>query len=111
MKFIFRRDGRIEMVEGRAAVHLSEETSGQLLGDCVKQYAKRSVIERLKSLKDTDKEYPCFEGMSVSAILADTALVDSIAAGLVGAWDLDLADSEHVDDEIAFWIKERSESK
>lgn len=111
MKFICRNDGHIEVVSGNVFVLLSAEESAHIIDSCVQQYAKRAVVERLKALKDTDKEYPCFEGMSVSEILADTALIDSIAAGLVGSWDLDLAEDEHVDNEIAFWIKERSESK
>lgn len=110
--FDFRDDGCLQIIGNEAGViYLDEEATAKVVGRCVKQYAKISVINRLKSLEDTDKEYPCFEGMSVEEILADAALVDSIAAGLVGAWDLDLAEDEHVDNEIAFWIKERSESK
>ena len=113
MEFKFREDCRLEILEitGRPSVVMGAVNARALMGACVKQYAKLSVIDRLNELKDTDNEYPWFEGMSVEEILADEALVDSIAAGLVGAWDLDLAEDEHVDNEIAFWIKERSESK
>lgn len=46
--------------------------------------------------------------MSVAEIQADESLMDNIAAGLVGAWDIDLQEPEHLDNEIGFWIKERS---
>lgn len=108
MEFKFREDCSMDMIAGRSSIRIHEVSARALMGECVKQYAKLAVIDRLNALKDTDKEYPCFEGMSVPAILADTALVDNIAAGLVGAWDLDLAEDEHVDNEIAFWIKENA---
>jgi len=111
MEFKFREDCSMDMIAGRSSIRIHEVSARALMGECVKQYAKLAVIDRLNELKDTDNEYPWFEGMSVEEILADEALVDSIATGLVGSWDLDLAEDEHVDNEIAFWIKERSESK
>lgn len=108
MKFSFCRDGHIELTNGSTFILLPVEISAQLIEQCVEQYAKRAVIDRLKLLEDADKEYPCFEGMSVAEIQADESLIDNIAAGLVGAWDIDLQEPEHLDDEIGFWIKERS---
>lgn len=93
------------------SILLPVEISTQLIDQCVDQYAKRAVVDRLKLLEDADKEYPCFERMSIAEIQADESLIDNIAAGLVGAWDIDLHEPEHSDNEIAFWIEERSKSK
>ena len=115
----FQDDGKLYLAKDHKRVLISEDFSGQIIDVCVREYAKRSLIARLESLKDEDSQYSSYQ-VPVSMILEDDKLLDSIASGLVGAWDLDLADSEHLDNEISFWIEqgveeylknERSESK
>lgn len=101
---VFRKDGRLEISKGYKSVVFSEDFTNQIVAACTQEYAKRALIQRLvKELNDGNPSYSKHE-VPVSIILQHEGLLNAIAGGLVGTWGLDLEDSEHMDNEISFWI-------
>lgn len=108
MKPIFSDDGRLIMVAGCREWMFSTDDTNYVISACVQEYAKRKVVERLNLIDDDDADLENFYGMHAEDILSDDTLLDAIASGCVGSWDLDLQETEIMDREIQFWTKERS---
>lgn len=105
----FQDDGKLYLAKDHKRVLISEDFSGQVIEVCVREYAKRSLIAKLESLKDKDPQYSSY-AVPASMILEDKKLLNAIAFGLVGAWERDLDDEDHLDNEISFWIEQMAEA-